>query len=105
MSAAAGPLRVELERDPSERYVIYVLRGGELHEIGTAETPAGVGCCIVQTHEDQKAIGRRLADLGVLGVRDAHAGEWIVLPWQRRTEEPSMIDHSIPGRRPIRERS
>lgn len=90
-AAAAAPASVapgrahvfDLDRGPDERYVLYALRGGELHTLGTAATPADVGVAIVQLHEDQKSIGRRLADLGALGLRDAQEREWIVLPWGR----------------------
>lgn len=70
-------------RDPENRYRLYVRVGDRLEVIATAPDAGGLGCAIVTIHDDQRTVGRRLADLGRVGVLDAVAGEWIVLPWDR----------------------
>lgn len=69
-------------RTPEERYRVYAVRYGEQPELlATAPTPASVGVAIVQLHEDEREHGRRLADLGRIGVLDGMRSEWVLLPW------------------------
>lgn len=70
------------------RYRIYGRVGRELKVLAVATDPGGVGMALVQIHADQKSRGRRLADLGQIGVLDVIGdgpglGDWIVLPWSR----------------------
>lgn len=69
--------------DDRERYRIYMRRNEEIYVLATAPDAAGVGQAIITNHEDLKGVGLRLPDLGVLGILDSVAHEWIVLPWQR----------------------
>lgn len=78
-------------RTPEYRYRVYTRVGVELRVIGAAPTPGGVGEALIAFHGDQKEAGRRLADLGRIGILDVcpeprhqdGLGEWIVLPWSR----------------------
>lgn len=78
-------------RDEEHRYRIYAVVGDHRTVLATADSAGGVGLALVQIHEDQKEIGRRLSDYGRIGVLDVlpggepHAtGEWIVQPYDRR---------------------
>lgn len=83
-------------RDAEHRYRIYAIRGAgrsatDREVLCATATPEGIGAALVQLHEDEKAAGRRLADRGRIGVLDVlggegAAGDWIVLPWDRRFE-------------------
>lgn len=83
-------------RDEEHRYRIYAIRGAGRHPadrevLCATATAEGIGAALVQLHEDEKAAGRRLADRGRIGVLDVlggdgGAGDWIVLPWDRRFE-------------------
>lgn len=75
-------------RTPEYRYRIYGRVGRELQVLAVASDAGGVGAALVQLHDDQKMLGRRLADLGQIGVLDVlpderGRGDWIVLPWNR----------------------
>lgn len=74
-------------RDAEHRFRLYGRIGDSLNVLATTDSPAGIGTAIVQIHDDQKEAGRRLADLGTIGVLDVMAGgprgEWVVLPWER----------------------
>lgn len=78
-------------RIPDYRYRVYAVAGGApLRVLGAAPDMAGVGLAIGTWHEDAKAVGRRLADEGTIGILDVMpdgephpVGEWIVLPWDR----------------------
>lgn len=70
--------------DVAERYRIYAVRGSSQRCLATTPTPGGVGVALVQLHEDAKAVDRRLADEGRIGVYDALLREWIVLPYGRK---------------------
>lgn len=78
-------------RTPEFRYRIYAIVGGDREILATSPTACGVGMALITIHEDQKAIGRRLADLGRIGVLDvlpggkqSPRGEWVVQPYDRR---------------------
>lgn len=71
-------------RDAEHRYRLYARRGGELEVLATAAEAGGVGEAIIQLHDDEKKNGGRLSDRGAFGILDVVAGEWLVLPWQRR---------------------
>jgi hypothetical protein len=73
-------------RDEQHRYRVYGVIGDDRGVLACAATPGGIGVAIVQLHEDCKAAGMRLADCGKIGVLDAVAGEWLVLPYDRATE-------------------
>lgn len=70
-------------RVPLFRYRIYARVGRELTVLAACPEPGGIGAALVQIHDDQKSIGRRLADLGTIGVLDVIEGDWVVLPWGR----------------------
>lgn len=77
-------------RDAAHRYRIYGRVGDRLDVLAATDSAGGIGEALVQIHADQKEVGRRLADLGTIGVLDVlpdgpgHPnGEWIVLPWER----------------------
>lgn len=85
------PMDAIYPRDAAHRYRIYMRDDDGLHVLAATDSAGGIGEAIVQIHADQKEHGRRLADLGTLGVLDVlpddgpgHPhGEWIVLPWSR----------------------
>lgn len=77
-------------RDAENRYRIYAVVGDDRKILATAPDSGGVGAALITIHEDQKSIGRRLADLGRIGVLDtmpggniSPRGEWIVQPYDR----------------------
>jgi hypothetical protein len=70
-------------RDAEHRYRVYARRGRDLRILAFADSPGGVGVALVQLDEDEREHGRRLVDLGAIGVLDAVEGRWIVLPWHR----------------------
>lgn len=91
--AARAPLTVDdlWPRDLENRYRIYAIVGDDRTVIAAAPDAGGVGMALITLHEDQKTIGRRLADLGRIGVMDmcpggviGPKGEWIVQPYDRR---------------------
>lgn len=83
------PSDVLWPRDRLHRFRIYAVADGRMDVLAAAPTPGGIGQALVTIHEDQKLVGKRLADLGHIGVLDVCAGgptgEWILLPWPRRT--------------------
>lgn len=73
-------------RDEEHRYRLYARVGRRLDVLAASDSTAGIGLAISTIHDDQKQAGRRLADLGQIGVMDVLAGargEWIVLPFNR----------------------
>lgn len=76
-------------RDEEHRYRLYARRGRRLDVLAAAPTPQGIGLAIVTLHEDELAVGRRLADRGVIGILDVlpdrpgPTGDWIIPPWTR----------------------
>lgn len=77
-------------RDLAHRYRLYARVGERLEVLAAAPDPGGLGQAIVTLHQDAKAAGRRLCDLGRIGVLDvmpdgepSPAGEWIVPLWDR----------------------
>lgn len=78
--------------DAEHRYRLYAVRGREREILAASDSMAGIGLALLTLHEDQKQEGRRLADLGMIGILDVLApgarGEWILLPWGRSAPEP-----------------
>jgi len=78
-------------RIPEFRYRLYARRGDELEVLAACPTPGGIGNALVTLNEDEKAVGRRLSDKGVIGVldvlpdgrRSTATGEWIASPFPR----------------------
>lgn len=85
--ASAAPYEIAHDvlypRDEQHRYRVYAVAGKEMTVLACCPDPGGIGCALVQINEDEKSRGRRLVDLGKIGVYDAINGEWIVLPWHR----------------------
>lgn len=78
-------------QDAEHRYRIYGIVGNERTVLAAASTGGGVGAALITLHEDQREIGRRLCDLGRIGVLDtmpggelSPKGEWVVMPYDRR---------------------
>lgn len=71
--------------DEQHRFRIYAVIGHSLNVLATTDSAGGVGQAIVQIHVDQQSIGRRLADLGRIGVLDVIERDWVVLPWDRES--------------------
>lgn len=76
-------------RDEEHRYRIYARTGDGLRVLACAGSPEALGVAIVQLDEDEKERGLRLVDLGAIGVLDAVAGRWIILPWHRNERRSS----------------
>jgi len=70
-------------RDAEHRYRLYVVRGPEREVLAAAPTMQGIGLAISTIHDDCKQVGRRLADLGKVGILDAIEREWILMPFDR----------------------
>lgn len=76
-------------RDLAHRFRLYGVIAGGFDVLAAAPTMAGIGLAIWAIHDDQRQIGRRLADLGRTGILDVvpdppnPRGEWIVLPFDR----------------------
>lgn len=69
---------------PLERYRVYSVKdGGSPRLLATCPTPASIGVCLVQLHDDAREVGERLSDEGSIGVIDGESREWIILPWSR----------------------
>jgi hypothetical protein len=94
---AADPYEIQIDvlwpREPAYRYRLYARDDDGLHVLAATDCPEGIGSAIARIHEDQKEVGRRLCDLGVIGVLDVlpggephPKGEWLVLPWPRSRE-------------------
>lgn len=71
-------------RDAEHRYRLYVVRDDEREVLAASPTMEGIGLAIRTIHDDCKEVDMRLFDLGKIGVLDAVAHEWILLPWSRR---------------------
>lgn len=78
--------------DEEHRYRLYARRGDrDLDVLAAASSMEAIGLAIKTLHEDERDRGRRLCDLGVIGILDTMpdrdppgpTGEWIVPPWQR----------------------
>lgn len=74
-------------RDEAHRYRVYARRGRgrslELVVLACAGSSAALGVALVTLNEDERERGRRLSDLGAIGVLDAVDRRWIILPWHR----------------------
>jgi hypothetical protein len=72
-------------RDEEHRYRIYARKGRDLKVLAGAGSPEALGVALVTLHQDQLDLGggKTLGDLGAIGVLDAVAGRWIILPWHR----------------------
>jgi hypothetical protein len=92
-AAAAEPFTIPEDavypRDEANRYRIYARRGDALNVLATAGSPEALGVALVQLDSDAAEVGERLSDSGAIGVLDAVARRWIVLPWYR-TEPGSL---------------
>lgn len=71
-------------RDEAHRYRLYAVRGDEREVLAATPTMGGIGLAIGIIHDDCKQAGKRLADLGMVGIYDAINGEWILLPFTRQ---------------------
>jgi hypothetical protein len=80
-------------RDAEHRYRIYARHGEEIEVLACAGSPEALGVAIVQLDEDERDRGRRLVDLGAIGVLDAVAGRWLIMPWHR-PEIPTTVGPS-----------
>jgi hypothetical protein len=74
---------------PESRYRIYARRGEEREILAHAPDPAGLGVALVQLDEDERERGRRLVDLGAIGILDALEHRWLIMPWHRR--DPALL--------------
>jgi hypothetical protein len=77
------PEDVIYPRDDEHRYRIYARHGDEIEVLAVAGSPAALGVAVVQLDEDEADRGRRLVDLGAIGVLDAVRGRWLIMPWHR----------------------
>jgi hypothetical protein len=81
-------------RDEAHRLRIYARRGDRLQVVAATDVD-GLGRTLLQLDEDQRQHGERLSDLGAIGVLDAAAGHWLVLPWTRPDHGQHVGDHVI----------
>ena len=83
LAFVAGSLYLERQDAMSEpRYRLFRLdENGTPWCFAEAEDAAGVGLAIVTTAEEDE-------DHRVVGVLDAHARRWLVLPWTSRKQLP-----------------
>lgn len=74
-------------RDEEHRYRLYARRGRgrnvELDVLACAGSPQALGLAIITLDQDEAERGRRLVDLGAIGVLDAVEHRWIIQPWHR----------------------
>lgn len=86
-------------RDEEYRFRIYARRGRgrtmALDVLACAGSPAALGVALVTLDEDEREHGRRLCDHGAIGVLDAVARRWIVLPWHRPEEAVRLRDLEV----------
>lgn len=71
-------------RTDEMRYRLYVVRGDEREVLAASPSMEGIGLAISTIHDDCKEAGLRFADLGIPGVLDTMAREWLVVPWVRK---------------------
>lgn len=69
-------------RDEEHRLRVYARRGSDLRVLAATDLD-GLGVMLRQLDEDEREHGRRLIDLGAIGVLDAVEGRWLILPWHR----------------------
>lgn len=73
-------------RDHDHRFRIYGRRGKRLSVIAATD-PEGLGPALLQLDADERERGRRLVDLGAIGILDAVERHWLVMPWHRPEQE------------------
>lgn len=101
--ASADPYVLDADviypRDDEHRYRIYARRGSgrtiELEVLACAGSPEALGLALVTLDEDEKEHGRRLIDLGAIGVLDAVDRRWIVMPWHRPEERTRLRESEV----------
>lgn len=69
-------------RDEAHRLRIYARRGDDLRVVAATDAD-GLGTALLQLDADEREHGRRLSDLGAIGVLDAIERRWLILPWHR----------------------
>lgn len=77
-------------RDEAHRYRIYARRGQDELDVLACASARSLGLALLTLDEDERERGRRLVDLGAIGVLDAVAGRWIILPWHRPEERTRL---------------
>lgn len=86
-------------RDEEHRYRIYARRGRgrtmKLEVLACAGSKEALGVALVTLDEDEREHGRRLVDLGAIGVLDAVDRRWIILPWHRPDEVTRLLGTEV----------
>jgi hypothetical protein len=70
-------------RDEENRFRIYANSADRDIRVLATTDAEGLGPALLQLDNDEREHGRRLADLGAIGILDAVERRWIVLPWHR----------------------
>lgn len=74
-------------RDDAHRLRVYG-RQGETVNVIAATNIDGLGRTLIELDNDQREHGRRLVDLGAIGVLDAVERRWLIMPWHRPEVTP-----------------
>jgi hypothetical protein len=83
--------------DEEHRLRIYARVGKRLRVVAATDFE-GLGPALRQLDADEAEHGRRLCDLGAIGVLDAVAGRWLIPCWHR-PERETTIGRPTAGRR------
>jgi hypothetical protein len=73
-------------RDEAHRLRIYARRDKRLSVVAATDSE-GLGPALLQLDADERERGRRLVDLGAIGVLDAIEARWLIMPWHRPETE------------------
>ena len=82
MSTFSIPSEALYPRDEAHRLRIYARRDQHLTVVAATDTD-GLGRALLQLDDDERERGRRLVDLGAIGILDAVEGRWLIQPWHR----------------------
>jgi hypothetical protein len=73
-------------RDEAHRLRIYARQDDRLTVVAASD-PEGLGPALLQLDADERERGRRLVDLGAIGVLDSIEHRWLIMPWHRPEQE------------------
>ena len=70
-------------RTEEERFRIYARKGNQRPRVVATTDAEGLGSALLQLDADERERGRRLVDLGAIGILDAVERRWLVMPWHK----------------------
>jgi len=73
-------------RDDAHRLRIYARTADRLTVVAASDAE-GLGPALLQLDADERERGRRLVDLGAIGVLDSVERRWLIMPWHKPETE------------------